>query len=164
MNLSFDVQLQVALRALNEVVAPALGQAEKHVVEQFQLAIATLGFVRTRLPEARRYYRMELRHYADLGRDAAALADNSAMLDPLVATAEAMLADPEADIVDYERATRDLRDAVTMLIGRTAGSDAGRSLQRLILDRSGEMLPQYRQWASPFGLELKPDALPAPAW
>ena len=46
---SFDSQLQVALRALEEVVAPSLAGAEKHVVEQLMLAIVTIGFVKTRL-------------------------------------------------------------------------------------------------------------------
>lgn len=164
MILSFDTQLQVALRALGEVVAPALGQAEKHVQEQLHLAIATLGFVKTRLPEARRWYRMELGHYIDLAEQASLLAGGDAGLDTLAAEGVAALASATADIADYETITRHLRDAVTALVDRCAGSDKGAALDRLVLDRSGDLLPQYRQWAVPFGLELKPDALPAPAW
>ena len=163
MNLGFDVQLQVALRALSDVVAPALSDAEKHVVEQLQLAMATISFVKARLPEARRYYRMELRHYLGLAGDAAEIASGDAQLKRIAEDGEAVLANPEADISDYEAITSRLRDEVTALASR-ADLDIRVKLDRLVLDKSGELFPQYRQWASPFGFELKPGSLPAPAW
>lgn len=163
MNLGFDVQLQVALRALNDVVAPGLGDAEKHIVEQLHLAMATISFVKTRLPEARRYYRMELRHYIALARDASEIGKTNSELSQIAAEGEAALADPEADIADYEAITGRLRDAVTALSSRSDNETRAR-LDRLVLDKSGELFPQYRQWALPFGLELKPEALPQPAW
>lgn len=163
MNLDFDVQLQVALRALNDVVAPALGGAEKHVVEQLHLAVATIGFVKARLPEARRYYRMELTHFVDLAGRAAQAAGAGGSLDAVIREGEAALASAEADSADYVEVTRRLRDEVTALVSRAEGEARAR-LDRLVLDTSGELLPQYRQWALPFGLELKPETLPAPAW
>ncbi len=163
MNLDFDVQLQVALRALNDVVAPALGGAEKHVVEQLHLAVATVGFVKARLPEARRYYRMELRHFIGLASSAAQAAGQDGALNGVVREGEDALASAEADIADYVAITRRLRDEVTALVSRAQG-EARVRLDKLVLDMSGELLPQYRQWALPFGLELKPETLPAPAW
>lgn len=169
MNRSFDVQLQVALRALGEVVAPALAGAEKHVVEQLHLAMATLSFVKVRLPEARRYYRMELQSFMDLARDVAGLAQSAqpAGTDELrasVAAGAALLADPEADLADYDSATRTLRDGITQLSHRCVGAPCQRAIDRLILDRSEAIMLQSRQWCSPFGFELKPEDLPAPAW
>ncbi|QIG54725.1 hypothetical protein G6N82_11680 [Altererythrobacter sp. BO-6] len=164
MNLDFDVQLQVALRALTDVVAPALGEgAEKHVVEQLHLAVATISFVKTRLPEARRYYRMELRHFIDLAEAAARMTGEDAALDAAVRDGEAALRDAEADIGNYIEITRRLREEVAALASRTEGEDRA-ALDRLVLDTSGELLAQYRQWALPFGLEPKPEELPAPAW
>ena len=87
----FDSQLQVSLRALQEVVAPALAGAEKHVVEQLALATLTLGFVKQRLPEARRFYRWELRAHLDLARKL----DQSAALDAFIASGTAELARAE---------------------------------------------------------------------
>jgi len=52
MNQSFETQVRIAIRALSDVIAPALAGADKHVVEQLQLTIATLGFVADRIPEA----------------------------------------------------------------------------------------------------------------
>lgn len=163
MNLGFDVQLQVALRALNDVVAPALGDAEKHVVEQLHLAVATISFVKTRLPEARRYYRMELRHYLGLAGESAEIAGGAARLEEIADEGEAVLKNPEADIADFEQITGRLRDEVTALAS-CADPDIRARLDRLVLEKSGELFPQYRQWVSPFGLEVNPEALPAPAW
>lgn len=166
---SFDVQLQVALRALGEVVAPALQGAEKHVAEQLHLAMATLSFIRTRLPEARRYYRMELSSYMELATAAAELAQpclpaESEDLVQIVSSGKAMLDDPEADIADYEAITRDLRERITQISSHAVGTPCHEALDHMILDRGGELLMQYRQWCAPFGLEPKPDELPAAKW
>jgi hypothetical protein len=169
MNRSFDVQLQVALRALNEVVAPALDGTEKHVAEQLHLAIATLNFVQTRLPEARRYYRMELRSYMQLAKDAADLASPSlpgeaVALVGIVAIGQHALDDPEADLDSYQAVIQDLRDGVTALSNASVGTPCERELDRFILDRSGAILIQCRQWCVPFGFELKPEELAPPKW
>jgi hypothetical protein len=169
MNRSFDVQLQVALRALEEVVAPALDGTEKHVAEQLHLAIATLHFVKTRLPEARRYYRMELRSYMRLAEDAAALASRSlpertAVLLNAIAAGQQALDDPEADLDAYQAATSNLRDLITGLSDASVGTPHAAELDKLILDRSGAILSQCRQWCTPFGFELKPEELAPPGW
>ena len=123
MNLDFDVQLQVALRALNDVIAPALSGAEKHVVEQLHLAVATIGFVKARLPEARRYYRMELVQFIALATASAQVAGGDASLEGTAREGEAALSDAEADIADYVAITRRLRDEVTALASRAQGED-----------------------------------------
>ena len=169
MNRSFDVQLQVALRALEEVVAPALAGAEKHVTEQLHLAIATLSFVKTRLPEARRYYRMELHSYMRLAKDAAdlaspALPERTAVLVSAIAAGQQVLDDPEADLDAYQAATSDLRDLITGLSDASARTSHATELDSLILKRSGAILDQCRQWCAPFGFELKPEELPPPGW
>lgn len=155
---SFDKQLQVVMRALREVVAPALGDAEKHVAEQVNLSIATLAFVAERLPDARRYYRWELSAYLDLARDLGAGGD--AALAAFVEAGGAVLARPEADIADYEQVAHQGREAIAAF----AESDGSIAVERLILKRSAAIIDQQRQWCRPFGFELKPETLPAPAW
>lgn len=164
MNLTFDAQLQVALRALEEVVAPALGSAEKHVAEQLQLAMVTLSFVKTRLPDRRRYARMELAAFAQLAEDSVAAAGDAPELAAAAATGRAVLSDPVADFADLESATRHLRDGITAL-GSGCGDPMLRAtLDRLVLDSGAAMIGQARQWTTPFGFELKPEDLPPPAW
>lgn len=160
----FDSQLQVSLRALEEVVAPALDGAEKHIVEQLMLAIATIGFVKTRLPEARRFYRMELRSCIALGAEAARIDRAATVLAAAIDAGEAALADPEADIADFEVASRRLRDQITALSHAAVGTPHQAALEAAILEKSGALIAQQRQWCAPFGFELQPEALPQPAW
>lgn len=164
MILDFDTQLQVSLRALQDVVAPALAGAEKHAVEQLMLAVLTIGFVKTRLPEARRFYRLELRNWIGLARDVAAIAVAENGLAARVEAAEAILNDPEKDLADFESASRQLRDAVTKASSDAVGTPHAERLDAAILDRHSEMLAQSRQWCLPFGFELQPELLPKPAW
>jgi hypothetical protein len=160
----FEAQLQVALRALEEVVAPALGSAEKHVVEQLMLSIVTIGFVKTRMPDARRFYRMELRSWIDLAKEAEQVAGSPGVLTAAIAAGESNLVDPEADIAEFEAASRSLRDAVTALSASAIGQPYQAELERAILDRSGALVAQNRLWCTPFGFELQPESLPAAAW
>lgn len=164
MNLTFDVQLQVALRALEEVVAPALGSAEKHVVEQLHLAMATIGFVKTRLPDLRRYTRMELRSYAELAGESVAVAGSAPDLAAAVAEAQRLLASPEADFTEFEAASRRLRDEIAALGSACTDPATRAKLDGLVLAHGAAMIGQARQWAMPFGFELKPEDLPQPAW
>lgn len=159
----FDVQLQVILRALEEVVAPALGGAEKHVVEQLMLSIATIGFVKTRLPEARRFYRMELRSCIDLAKEAGRISGTDSLARAIEA-GESALADPEADIADFETASRSLRDGVTALSHASVGQPHQAQLDAAILEKSGALVAQNRLWCAPFGFELQPENLPKPDW
>jgi hypothetical protein len=161
---SFDSQLQVSLRALEEVVAPALAGAEKYVIEQLMLSIVTIGFVKTRLPEARRFYRMELRSCIEIARTAADIADASGELAEGIKAGEQALADPEADIAEFETASRALRDSVTALSHASVGQPFQLKLEAAILNKSSTLVAQYRQWCLPFGFELHPEALPKAAW
>lgn len=164
MNLSLDVQLQVALRALNEVVAPALGDAEKHVVEQLHLAIATISFVKLRLPDARRFARMELADYLRLAKGITALPASDDTLSALIAKGDALLESATADTADIEVVTRILRERVTLLASECTDAAVRREIDRMVLEQGGALLNQNRQWASFYGFEIKPEELPAPAW
>ena len=130
MNLDLDVQLQVALRALEDTVAPALGGAEKHVLEQFHLALLTLRFVHSRLPDMRRYARMELDACLVLARDSIAAAGSAPALADAVAAAEVARADPVADTAAIEQAARRLRDEITALGAATSDPAIASQLDR----------------------------------
>lgn len=160
----FDSQLQVSLRALQDVVAPALAGAEKHVVEQLMLAVLTIGFVKSRLPEARRFHRMELRNWISLARELADISQAREILSPLVDAGKAVLHDPEKDIADFAAAARRLRDAITMVSHAAVGKPHQQLLERAILDRQRDMVSQSRLWCLPFGFEIKPELLPKPGW
>lgn len=166
---SLDRQLQVVLRALTEVVAPALADAEKHVVEQLQLSIATLGFVAERMPDARRFARFELRTYADMAdavADAAAgeAADQASAVRASAAAGRALLDRADADAATIETAARACREEIAALSDAVHGTPAQQPVERVVLERSGPIIAQSRLWCAPFGFELKPQDLPTAAW
>ena len=169
MNQEFKTQLQVVQRALGEVILPALGSAESHVIEQLHLSIAALSFMQQRLPHARRYYRGTQQRYLAMAVAIGALlagragADGGG-LDPLVAEGRSLLDSPSAENADYRRSTADLRARIAALVADAQGSAYEVALDKLVLDHSGPILLQDRVWCAPLGFELRPDDLPAPEW
>ena len=161
---NFDSQLQGALRALEEVVAPALAGGEKHDVEQLMGAIATIGFVKTRMPQARRHYRNDLRGWIAFAREAANIAGPFELLDSARIDAEKLLEDPEADLADFEAGSRRLADAATALSCQSVGQSFEARLDAVIFSHAEGRIGQYRQWCSLFGFEIHPEKLPEPAW
>lgn len=165
MNHSFETDLQVVLRALGDVVLPALGAAEKHVVEQLHLSMVALDFMRQRLPDASRYYRRELIDYTVLGDAAAALlaSDNSSQageLQSLAASGRVVLQTATSDWSDYIEATRKLRCAIARAVEASAMTPYEQQLDGLVLDSSSDIHRRARTWYLPFGFELRPQDLP----
>lgn len=169
MNQSFEAQVRMAARALRDVIAPALDGAEKHVVEQLHLVMATLDFVATRLPDGGRHARMELASYLALAANAEAIvrADLPGEADALradIALGDAAFAASESDAADCQAATRRLREQISALAASAVGLPSQGALNAEILGRSAPILAQSRLWSAPFGFELDPDELPSPAW
>lgn len=169
MNQSFDMQLQVVQRALSEIVLPALGNAEKHVVEQLHLSMAALAFMRARLPMARGFFRAELSGYMDLAGVVRTLleghgAETPADLGQLVQAGQAELDRPAAEIEDYQAITRQLREAITGLTTREVDQPYEAALDALIVERSVDQHAQDRFWCLPLGFELRPETLAVPDW
>jgi hypothetical protein len=160
----FDAQLEVVLTALQDIVAPALSGADNHVIEQLMLSIATIGFVKARLPEARRFYRMDLRSWIDLSKDAAQIVSVPDDMAKAIAAGVGVLTDPEADNADIKAISRQLRDHVTALSAAAVGQPYQADLEAVILEKLGVLIAQNRQWTASFGFELQPENLPLAAW
>lgn len=162
---SFNTQLQVALRALREVVGPALSQSEKHAVEQFQLSLATLEFVRIRLPYARRYHRLELENYLSLAAEILDLVrgDQHALGDRLVANITAgwmELTRPEAELEDYVAVTRTLRETIASAVRAAISKPYEQALDLLVIRRQEHFLMHQRAWCVALGADFSPNDLP----
>jgi len=169
MNQEFETQLQVVQRALGEVVMPALGAAEKHVVEQLHLSIAALAFMQQRLPHARRYYRGTTLSYLAMADAIIQLLKDcqeadSGKLGALVIQGRALLESPTGDIIDYRHFTEELRVVIAGLAASAQGSPQETALDSLIIDHSGPILLQERVWCAPLGFELRPQDLPQADW
>jgi hypothetical protein len=166
---SFDTQLQVVLRALREVVAPALSGGAKHVVEQLHLSMATLEFMRGRMPHARRFSRQELQAYIALAEEVMRIvapeqAASREQMASIVASAKSALDRPECENEDYQAVTRQLRERIAAATTAAVATPYESALEALIVRSSQDMLQQDRLWCVPFGFELKPEELPPPKW
>lgn len=164
---SFNIQLQVAIRALREVVAPCVDPSQKQAVEQLHLSLATLEFIKDRLPYARRYFRRELEQYMSLAEEvsekAAAISDavDRKRIAEMLADGHQRLSNPLAEIEDYILITRQLREAVSNIVSKLPKTQAGSELRAIIIDRSRDLITNERVWCLPFGFELRPEALPS---
>jgi hypothetical protein len=166
---SFDTQLQVVLRALREVVAPALTGSAKHVVEQLHLSLATLEFMRSRMPHARRFCRQELQSYIALAAEVMGVvapeqATSREQMASIVAAGKLALDRPDCENDEYQAVTRQLRERIAAATTAAVGTPYESALEALILRSSQDMLQQDRLWCAPFGFELKPEELPPAKW
>lgn len=166
---SFETQLQVSLRALGEIVAPALAGADKHVIEQLHLVMAALGFMQARLSSEVGFQRAELEAYLALAEEVAAnfkkhRGSACATLIEAVSVGRAALASATSQASDYQHSTRRLRELVTALITASSSEAEAADLQATVLARGGAMIGDARLWCLPLGFELDPDALPRRDW
>lgn len=163
---SFDTQLEVSLRALGEVVAPALTEADAHVLEQFNLALATLSFTRQRLPYARRFHRLELRHLIAFSTAVGSIIDGdqpnvAQQLYAAANTGESELARPEAECEDYVMVSRKLRGLIAQCVQSATGKHYEAELDAMVVEQGQAILPAQRAWCAPLGLDTMSDTLPS---
>lgn len=159
-----DLQLQVAIKALTDAVAPAVDPSDKVAVEQLHLAIATFSMVRDRLPFARRYARRQLEDAIELAHalHSAAQADSMlafAALDRSAAAARMALADVEADTHDIEAAMDKLTDATVAIIAAAQNGPASAAVDIAVLQASAQPIERGRAWCLPSGFEPNPNAI-----
>ena len=161
-----DLQLQVAIKALTDAVAPAVNPNDKVAVEQLHLAVATFTMVRDRLPLARRYARRQLEDAIEMADavSGAAKADPMlafAALDSTAAAARMALADVEADTYDMEAALDKLTDATVAIIAAAQNGQASEAIDTAVLRSSARPIERGRAWCLPSGFEPNPDAIRA---
>lgn len=157
---SFDTQLQVSLRALRDVIAPALSNCESHIIEQLNLTIATLEFSRQRLPYSRSYHRLELSKIIQMaaairdiiGRDQEAC--HKKLLDAEKA-ANTLLNNPEAEVENYLQKGRELRELITISIQNSANKPYEKQLDNMVVCHQETLLYMQRVWCAPFGLDTE---------
>jgi len=169
MTQTFDEQLQVVLRALKDVVAPVLTGAEQHVIEQLHLCMVSVVLRQDSIAGRATIFPNGAVFLHRTGRSGGWIAQ--ANLGPLVAklsgdvaAGKAELERSESDIEEYRAITMRLREQLAALSNAAVGTPCKDTLDRMILEKSGDLLMQYRLWCAPFGFELKPEDLPKPAW
>jgi hypothetical protein len=162
MQMREDLQLQTAIRALCEVVLPAVDAGNALAVEQLQVVIGTLQFMAARLPLRFNYDRdelarlLELCRALDTGERSALAAATAAGTDTLAGARTS-----PAELLAAIRSLRELSGAEITARYRDGSETERARVTQLVLDHAAQQLLRERAWVAPQGWEIQPEALPA---
>ena len=170
MQLRSEIQIQTAIKAMTEVVLPALDPHDKIAAEQGQLVVGMLALLGQQLPLQYRFDRDELTR---LHAFAAALHPRAswpasareafAEMDSAAAGAEDVLDRARAEPHELEESIKRLRHAMTSVV-RTVFSaddaDARSAVRDSVMAMSEQQLLRDRSWLLMQNWEPNPQAVP----
>lgn len=162
MQLREDIQLKSVIRALSEVVLPAVDSSNALAVEQTQVVIGMLQLMAARLPLQFRYDCDELARLLELCR-ALATYDDGTLASATRAGTE-VLGRAQAGPDEVLGAIRELRRLSGDLITARYRDDDDRArvhISQLVLAHADQQLLRERAWVAPQGWEIQPETLPA---
>lgn len=155
-----DLQLRVVIKALGEVVAPAIDATNRVALEQLQLSLATLRMLHTRLPLERRRVRKELVHAIDLAAATAhALGESPANLSTALDTARIALQDVNCDTSRLDTLRCDLFSAISACVDELEEPALRRRIGQVVVAACEPAIELARAWCAPSGFEADPAQL-----
>ena len=156
-----DLQLRVVIKALREVVAPAVDPDNRLAIEQFHLSLATLAFVEARLPLVRQRVRRELKNAMALAEAAVAvMKGGAAPITAEVVAARAALGDADVDTGELEAHKSRLLAAVSAAVNASPDAATDRALAKAVVAASKPQFDLVRAWGLPSGFEPDPAQVP----
>lgn len=163
-------QIPSLIKALTEVVLPAIDPANTLAQEQARLVIGTLAAILPRLALEYRYDRDELQRSLALAQrlqaalpGAAGAATSLQELAASAAIGAAVMERARAEPAELQEAVRGLRSSVGALIQAVYAQDdstARASVSTLVQDAAGEQLLRERAWLVGYGFEPDPALIP----
>lgn len=171
MQLRSDIQIQSVLKAMSDVVLPALDPHNQIAQEQARLCMGLLDLMARQLPLQFRFDCDELTRLValskqllplpDLGRatdtSRAKLAEDTRLADDVLLRARA---EPQ-EVLDAVRALRASTGAVVQEACAQGDGSATAQLERAVFDASREQLLRDRSWLLAQRWEPNPDAIAA---
>lgn len=160
--------LRAAVKALTDIVAPAISHTDPLAIEQLRLVVDYLEFVRRRLDFLHDRDRFELDHHLAMARaldelgapgsDHTMVLLKSALEDG--ANTQAL---PAASSPELKSAAAALAAAIRELIRESAGFDAQirRRVERCVLDATDARITFDRAWYLPLGFDPAGGEVPA---
>jgi hypothetical protein len=171
MQLRSDIQLKSMIKALRDVIIPAIDPANRLALEQAQLVTGMLGLMQHQLPLQYRFDRDELRRLVDLLHGLKVICELDPALAPLperykglITTSREVLdgcaVDPQR-LHDSVRRLREVVGEVVTFANEHAGAAARERIEHEVLNLSREQLLRDRALVAPQGWEPDPTALPS---
>ena len=164
------IQIKSMVKAMTDVVLPAIDPANKLAQEQARLVIGMLSLMAQQLPLQFRFDCDELARLLKLSAELKDYTGNSAEVEACVADMKliatqgtTVLDQAQAGPEQVERVSRELRAAVSQVVlavYRAEETDAIQRVQDLVLAISKEQLQRDRSWVLMQGWEPDPAAVP----
>jgi hypothetical protein len=160
-----DVALRSVVRALSDVVEPAVSPDAALAREQLRLSIEYLKFAITRIELLHERAVFELRHQLRLAQAVRRAVDGSAAtssLDGPIAGGESLVCVTSPPIDELRRASAALAAGVSAVLRDLGTSDLKlrRELIRLVATASRERVVFERSWYAPLGIDPDPEEVP----
>lgn len=163
-----DDGLRASIKALDEVIGPAIDKNNPLAVEQVRLVSRFLGFLRSRIPYEHARTVHELHNYLSLAKKLINLAPNDAPADVKNLLAKAIeagvqLAESEfASASQLHETTKILSAAVSTLVRSVALSppEIRAPIETAVVRASQSLLDVQRAWFLPMGFEPDPSRVP----
>jgi len=165
-----EIQITSMIKAMTDVIIPALGSSNKLAGEQAQLVVGVLSLMATQLPMQFRFDRDELSRLIDTARQIAGHpsddpATRSARDDLATqcGAAEVVLAACQMDPARLQDAVRGMRTSLCGLIdafGCDSVDPARESVEKAVLAMTREQLLRDRSLMKPQGWEADPASVP----
>lgn len=158
--------LAAAIKALEQVIAPAVNATDPLASEQLRLVIGTLKVLGSRLDHIVGRQDFELRHYLQLGQalqgDAHEVSTEIAQrLDAAIEHALQLQAQPQRSSTQTRQATEALASPLSALARHAVAAPQATRLriERCIVKAQGQWVAMQRAWFLTHGFELRPDEL-----
>lgn len=155
-----NLQLGVAIKALRDVIIPAIDPANGVAIEQAQLTLATLAMAREHLPFQERLVRTELANAIAIGEAVADAQGNEGDLAEPLAIARGFLESPQCDVGGCDAARLDLLAAVERTVSE-ASHERFASVSRAYLRAASAQFALQRKWCAGAGFDPGAKDLPA---
>ena len=155
-----ELQLSVTIKALRDVVLPAIDPGNGVATEQTHLALATLGMVRAHLPLRQKLAQTELNHALAMAQSLDTGATAGTAFAAARERAKAVADNPASGQDEMEMARLALLEEMERLIADVP-TDRFAALGRSCLAAMKPQLDLQRRWAADAGFDPEATGLPA---
>ncbi len=161
MQAGIDLRLRTMMKALSEVVMPAIDPANRLAVEQAQVILGSMSLLREQVDHAHWYEVTDLRSLCGLAKRLGKLDGNEPrpQLAESCANGEALAARWDVRLEQLRAASAELREEISLAVEAAYALPLGTAVQRLVLDHSQEQLGRERAYVAGTKWDGFPDTL-----
>ena len=160
----FDLRLRTMMKALAEVVLPAIEGSNRMAQEQAKLVLGSLEVIRQQVDHAHWYEAAELVSLCNLAGDLAAVKgfDAGAGLDELRKAGGALVARWDVSLPELREASVRLRDAISEAVERAGAgnrADVSHAVSQLVMVHAEGQIGRERAFIAGTRWDTYPDTL-----